>query len=246
MKILLCDIETGPATAFVWGLFDQNISIDKIIDTSKVICWSARWHGETKMMSSGSKTDGHRTMIRSMHALMSEADAVVTYNGNRFDLPVLNREFLMAGMKPPAPYKSIDLYQTVKRKFRFLSGKLDFVSQQLGLGNKVRHAGFEMWVKAMAGDEAALRAMKRYNVQDVVLLEKLYDRMLPWIANHPNAGAYDDRDACPHCGEEKLQKRGVQVTRDTKYVRYQCGACGAWSRGKKAVSGTKTTVQGVS
>ena len=46
---------------------------------------------------------------------------------------------------------------------RFDSNKLDYVSKYLGIGEKVRHEGHELWVKCMEKDNAAWKRMKEYN-----------------------------------------------------------------------------------
>lgn len=232
----------------MWGLFDQNISLNQLINSSSVLCYSAKWRGEKKMHFDSVHQSTERRMLKGVRSLLDEADAVATYNGNSFDLPTLNKELLIHRMNPPAPYKTIDLLQVARQKFRFVSRKMDYISQALGEGAKVRHPGFQMWVDCLAGDDKAWAKMEKYNRQDVVILERLYDRMLPWIPQHPHMGAFADRpDACPRCEKEgTLKARGTAVTRDTKYKRYQCGACGGWSRGKKAVSKTRTTLQGIS
>lgn len=248
MKTLLLDIETAPNLVYVWGMWKQNVTMDKIVDNGHVLCYTAKWHGDDKVMFSSVFHHGEKRMLKSAHKLLDEADAVVHYNGKSFDIPTLNREFLTRGLTPPAPYKQVDLLEVVRDQFNFPINKLDYVCKRLGLGEKVRHPGFQMWIDCMARDEKAWDTMMKYNKQDVVILERLYDKLRPWVRNHPNAGAFDDRpDACPKCGEEgQLQKRGYAVTRDTKYPRYQCGACGGWSRGKKSVSKTRTTLQGIS
>ena len=48
MKILILDIETSPHTGFHWGLFQQNISIGQLIESSSVLCWAAKWLGKKK------------------------------------------------------------------------------------------------------------------------------------------------------------------------------------------------------
>jgi DNA polymerase elongation subunit (family B) len=167
---------------------------------------------------------------------MDEADAVVTYNGNRFDIPTLQREFLLSGLPPPSPSKSIDLYRTVKRQFRFASNKLDFVCQQLGLGSKTHHKGMDLWTGVEAGDAASRKTMTTYNKQDVFLLEKLYNRLLPWIPNHPNVSLYNNltEKACTNCGSVNVQKRGLSHSKIATYQRYQCSDCGGWSRERVA------------
>ena len=235
IKILLLDIETSPLTAYVWGLWDQNIGLNQIIDSSSTLCWAARWLGEKEVMFDSVHKSGHTKMIERIHALVDEADAVVHYNGRKFDMPVLHKEFLLLGMAPPAPYKDIDLLKVVRQKFRFPSNKLDYVSQALGIGNKVKHMGMGLWKDCMAGDGKAWKLMEKYNKQDVVLLEKLYNKLLGWIPNHPNHGLYVDSDTpvCRNCGTDKLQLRGFSFTTTGKYQRYQCKCCGSWGRGKK-------------
>ena len=185
-------------------------------------------------------------MLEELHRVMEDADIIITYNGNRFDLPTLNKEFLLNGFKPPAPYKSVDLYPVVKRKFRFASNKLDHVAQQLKLGQKVTHAGFQMWIDVMNGDPAAQHEMKTYNIHDVVLLERVYEKILPWIPNHPNQSHHSGSHVCPNCGSSKLQHRGYATTAAGKYQRYQCQDCGKWSRSAKVFTPTPTSARVIS
>lgn len=235
MKILLLDIETSPNLAFVWGLFKQNIGINQIEQSGSVLCWTAKWYGEEKIYFDSVHKSSEQAMLARIHQLVDDADAVVHYNGASFDLPVLNREWLKHGFKPPAPYKHIDLLQVCKKQFRFVSNKLDYVSQFLGLGEKVRHQGHELWVGCMRGDPECWRVMEDYNIQDVALLEQLYDRLLPWIEKHPSHGAFAEDAVCPKCGSKHFQQRGTAITTVMKYKRYQCKDCGGWFRGNKSV-----------
>ena len=136
MNILLLDCETSPNTAFVWGIFNETIPLARLIESSGILCWSAKWLGSEEVFFDSIHKSSKKRLLRGIHELLSAADVVVTYNGNRFDLPVLNKEFLLAEMLPPSPYKSLDLYQTVKRQFKFTSNKLDHICEQLGFGNK--------------------------------------------------------------------------------------------------------------
>ena len=45
-KILLLDIETSPNTAHVWGIWQQNISINQLLESSEILCFAAKWLGE--------------------------------------------------------------------------------------------------------------------------------------------------------------------------------------------------------
>lgn len=238
MKILLLDIETSPNTAYVWGIWQENITLDQIIDTSKVLCWSAKWYGEDELIFDSIHKSSHKAMIKRIHKLLCEADAVITYNGAKFDLPILNKEFLLAGLPPPSPYKSIDLYKTTKSKFKFVSNKLDFINKQLGIGAKHK-VDFMTWVKCMQKDSEAWTKMEAYNKNDVVELEKLYNVLLPWIKTHPNHSVHSGDLVCPRCGGYHYQKRGTALTTTGKYTRYQCKDCGHWFRENKTLAPTE-------
>jgi DNA polymerase elongation subunit (family B) len=251
MRILLVDIETSPTSAAVWGLYGVNISINQIIKPGRTLCAAMKWLGEPerKTVFVSSWTTGFDAMIQKIHDHLAEADAVVTYNGQKFDLPVLNREFLLAGLTPPSPSKSIDLYRTVRKQFKFVSNKLDFVCQQLGLGAKTHHKGMDLWTGVENGVKADQKTMEVYNKQDVFLLEKLYNRLLPWIPNHPSTVVHDrltDAPRCPTCGSDKVQRRGYHVTKVARFHRLHCQDCGTWSRERQAAEkAVPTTLVGV-
>lgn len=232
MKILLLDIETSPNTVHVWTLLNQYISPKNILESSYVLCWSAKWLGSKEIMFSSVNKEG---MLERIHELLCEADAVVHYNGSRFDIPTLNKEFLLHGLQPPSPYKQIDLLKVVRKEFKFPSNKLDYVSQRLDLGKKTEHEGYTLWLKCMAGDSKAWKKMEAYNKQDVTLLEKLYYKVLPWIRNHPNHNLFTDRPVCSNCGSNRLHKQGFKHTLTGTFQRYQCQDCGSWSKDSKAI-----------
>lgn len=245
MKTLFLDIETAPHKVYAWGLYDQDISISQIVEPGYTLCWAAKWAGEDEVLfgrvyglpnrKSKRFISSARTMVRDVHALLNKADAVVHYNGQKFDVPTLNKEFLLFGLNPPAPYKQIDLLQTARREFRLASNKLDYVAQALGEGAKTAHKGMEHWTACMAGDPEAWALMETYNKNDVSLTERVYQRLLPWIKGHPNAALYMDSSdpVCPTCGSKLLQARGTAKTATLIYQRFQCKGCGKWSRARQ-------------
>ena len=139
----------------------------------------------------------------------------------------------------PTPYQQVDLLETAKRRFRFVSNKLDYVSQFLGLEAKQQHKGMRLWNECMAGDEEAWEIMKRYNIQDVKLLGALYDRLLPWINNHPNMALYTDHNdlaiKCTNCGSDHVKKNGMEHLATQSYQRYKCLDCGTPLKGRHTV-----------
>lgn len=239
-KILFLDIETGPTKAAVWGLWGQNVGINQIIEPGRTICAAWKWGGgkgvefaaEWQPVEERSDWFSYLDFLKKLHVVLDEADIVVTYNGKKFDIPTLYKEFVQYKITPPAPFHHIDLYQTCRRQFRFVSNKLDFICQQLGLGAKTSHKGMQLWTDVGNGCPKAQRLMERYNKQDVVLLEKLYKHIRPWIKGHPTVSLLEGRTetpACPSCGGNHLQERGYRTTKTRRYKRYQCQDCGSWS-----------------
>jgi len=239
MKILFLDLETSPNLAYVWGLWQQNVAITQMVDSTEVICFGARWAGTKKVIFKSIHHDGKKGMLDELHALMEEADVLVGWNSQAFDSKHIKREFVENGYLPPSPYKELDLMRVVKSQFKFPSNKLDYVSQKLGVGAKVKHSGFELWTQCMAGDKKAWKEMKEYQIQDVNLLIDLYEILKPWIKNHPHAGLHEGVEGgCTNCASTNLEKRGVTRTVSHTYQRFQCRDCGKWMRGNESIEKT--------
>lgn len=238
-KILLLDIETAPNRAYVWGTWKQNINPEWIDAAGYILCWTAKWLGDEEATFRRFRDGNHKTLLGPIHKMLSEANAVVHYNGSSFDIPTLNKEFITHGFTPPSPYKQIDLLLTMRDKFRFPSNKLDYICQSLDIGEKLRHEGPQLWLDCMEDKPDAWKKMESYNRSDVELLEKLYKKLLPWIKQHPNRAAMAGVVSCPSCGSEEFKRDGTYLAQQLRYERYKCSSCGAWFRGTKTINPRK-------
>jgi hypothetical protein len=220
---------------YSFGLWNVNIGLDQIIEGPRILCWSARWlgaPGKTVKFNSEVKSDPI-TMLTQLRDLMDEADVVVGYNSDSFDIPWVNEQLMENGLELPSPFISVDLYKLNKRFLKMPSRKLDYMSWKLLEDRKVKHQGFAMWAACMdpsSPDFAkAWRDMEKYAKQDTYLLEPLFIKMRPFIRN-VNYGLFADKNfACTHCGSTALQARGFRYTTAGKFQRYQCNDCGGWS-----------------
>jgi hypothetical protein len=231
VKILAFDIETAPMITYNFGLWNQNIGINQIVSPSRIICFAARWIDQPKrsIQFYSEHHHGHEAMTEAAWELIDEADALLGWNSKKFDEQWFNTEFLLYDLGPPSPVFSIDLMAEAKRKFRFESNKLDWVSKRLELGRKMSHAGMQLWIDCMAGDDKAWTRMQAYNEQDVHLLVDGYNRMLPWI-KLPNQNLYRVIGGCPTPAcTGTPQKRGTRSTQAGTYQRYHCPVCRSWS-----------------
>ena len=238
MRTLLLDVETSPIQAWVWGLWDQNVGLNQIIEPTRVICFAAKWLDEPDIYFVRADKDD---LPQEAWNFLNGADVVMHFNGAAFDIPHLNREMLEAGLTPPSPYKQIDLLTVSRKMFKFPSNKLAYITEALGLEGKVKHEGFELWIKCMAGDDAAWKRMKKYNKRDVTLLQDLYELLQPWIPSHPSHAAFTGEHVCPKCGGSDLKRRGWAYTSVSKFIQWHCESCGAWSRSTHRETGADIT-----
>jgi ssDNA-binding Zn-finger/Zn-ribbon topoisomerase 1 len=236
-RILLFDIETSPMEVYVWGLkYNNYISPDSIIKDFSVLCWSAKWLFDDRVI--GEVVTGQQainredaSILKTMWELLDEADIVITQNGKKFDIPKLNTRFLLAGYPPPMYYQSIDTKEVMQKTFGFSSNKLDYVNQFLGIDGK-SDMEFEDWVECVRGNEERLEKMITYNKRDVVIMEELYLKLRPWIPAHANLGVYADvgMSCCPNCQSTDLRWTGQYATPLGLYEAFRCGKCGAIGR----------------
>lgn len=252
MKLLTVDIESAPSLAHVWQLWgQQHIGLNQLMEASHLLCAAWKWYGEDAVrftlgqnyykFANLLEPSEHSYYMGPLFDAVNEADAIITYNGKKYDMPKLNSAFIEHDYDPPAPYQQIDLYQVVRKVFGWPSNKLDFVAQRLLGEGKKQHEGHELWVKCMAGDPEAWATMRAYNEQDVVITEKLYDRLKAWIPAHPNVLLYTDDPAgraCPTCGSLDYQQRGTRQLATGIYVQYRCNKCGVWFRDVKRRDGS--------
>lgn len=104
---------------------------------------------------------------------LSGAQALYTYNGHRFDLPVIHRRL---GLNLRRFFASRDLMYDCWR--RGLYGGLKAVERQLGIPRSLPHLdgrdAMRLWAAYVdRGEEEALELLLRYNREDVENLDLL-------------------------------------------------------------------------
>lgn len=240
-KIAFVDIETTPSLGWVWGMWEQNVM--EVEQDWFMLSFAVKWNdGVTKVYAlpdykgySKDKTNDKK-LSQDLWDVFNSADIVAGHNIDGFDIKKANARFLVHGLLPYAPIKTIDTLKIARRHFKFDSNRLDDLARYLGVGRKLPTQGKKTWLGCMSGDKDSWATMKKYNKQDVELLYSVHDKLQPWAANYPNLAVYVGEDGiCPHCLADKLQKRGPGYTKTGVHQRFQCTACGAWSRGNNEI-----------
>lgn len=252
-RVLVFDIETTPGTAYFWSRWDKFIPQQRVIERpGNVLTWSAKWLGGEGVMNDASINYGDPMddfgVVESLWQLLDKCDIAVAHNGDKFDIKKMNTRFAAHGMGLPSPYRSVDTLKIAKRKFSMDSNSLDAIGDYFGLGRKVEHSGFDLWVRCMDGDQGAFDEMLEYNDQDVLLLEQVYLLMRPYDHLHPNVSlaGKNEEVQCSKCGSADLEAPNkFYRTQVNEYQLLRCNACGGWNRmrsGSKSAEERKNVI----
>ena len=254
-NILIFDIETTPEANWTWSRYQTNTIGN--LRPWHMLSFVYKWHGDDQVHFVGQSGDPDyrpdhpyrkprarqdRWVVARLWQLFDKADVLVAHNGDRFDVKKANARFMFYGLNPPSPYRTIDTLKETRRYAKFESNRLDDLSRHLLNDQKAAHMGMTTWFGCMFGDDEQWARMEAYNRQDVLLLEELYDLLLPWIGSpgkaNPgvNAAAWGAIE-CPKpgCGGRHLVSRGYQTTAaGLRYRKLQCKRCGGWCTAKYA------------
>lgn len=229
-KILVWDVESTPVDAVLFNSGKQYVSHDKLMSHTKIICIGYKYLGEPMSKTKHlvwDKDQNDKAMVAKFSEIVNDADAMLTHNGDGFDLPLLNARVLYHGLPPIAFPLSIDTCKLSRRAFRLPSHSLAFLSRYLQLGKKMDTGGFELWWQVWKeNDKKALTKMVKYCMQDVKLLEKVFKRMRPYIKTVFNLAVFlGDSRLCPNCGG-KLNVHDTRVVTMLRQVtRLKCKKC---------------------
>jgi RNase_H superfamily len=248
-KIVLWDIETTHNVVAAFQLkSDDYIPHDNILQERYIM--SAAWKtlGAKKveavcvvdnkaLYKKNPHSDLHVCTV--LHKVLSEADIIIAHNGDWYDIKFTEARMLANGLPPLPPIQSIDTLKVARTRFLFNSNRLDYLGKFLRVGAK-KHTSHGLWLRVLAGDTAALREIVAYNKQDVLLLERVFQKLRPYVrlGIHPvGRGGLE----CPRCGSKRTQRRGDYRTLTNLYPRFQCQACGGWFHDAKADPASKSS-----
>ncbi len=238
-RVLVLDVETAPAVAYVWKMWKENVGVNQLVQNSSLMSYAGKFLGQDKIYYDDARDYADEVpLLEGLHDLLSTADAVVAHNGRKFDLKQIRGRMLVNKIPPFAPIKMIDTLEIAKREFGFMSNSLAFLANAIGVqakGDHKKFPGFLLWKECLKGNREAWDEMKEYNIQDIVTLEQVYLALRPWSTQHANLGVFQEGEhlRCPKCGGTHLHKRGFATTAVAVYQRFQCVDCGGWSRSRQ-------------
>lgn len=216
-RVLLFDLET------------TNLSAD----FGFILCIGYKWLGDPKIYCpSIDQSPGYARnhtddtwLLEKFRPVVEDADILVAHYGSRFDRPYLQARALFNGLPPfPALTPLVDTWRIAREKLALSSNRLLSVSNLIGAPEKTPLVG-RIWVRAMHGDKKAIKYVKEHCLQDIIVLEKVYQAIAPLRTGPPHMNV---KGGCPSCGGFRVQSRGRVKTLKSVKQRYSCNECGHW------------------
>ena len=245
-RILFYDIETSLQPVAVFSLLHNDyIDPSSILSERYIISGSWKWEGKKEIHAVSVLDDAKRYrknphddyhVVKTLHKLLSDADVIVGHNSDSFDKRWIETRALIHGFPALPPIASIDTFKVAKARLYLNSNKLDYIGRLLGVGRKIKTTN-GLWLRVLHGDKQAVKEMVRYNKQDVALLEQVYLKLRPYVANHISRELFGGV-GCPRCGSTKIQSRGGHRAISRVYRRWQCQKCSGWFKSNMAEPGT--------
>lgn len=202
-------------------------------------CWKDL--GDDTMHSATHKApQNDKALTKQVRGAVLDCDVLVHHNGNKFDLPFLSGRLAFHKLPPLPQIRTVDTLKIARRHLRLPAYDLDYLGQFFDVGRKVvKERGLEERMEE--GDPGAVRAFIEYNEQDVLLLERVYLRLLPFCKgnDHPNLNlVLGTMHHCPRCGSlDTVPERATNGetrkhrTQVRSYPQYRCKTCQATFRG---------------
>lgn len=209
LKVLIYDIETSYNIVKSWRVgYNLNINPSDIVKERAIICISYKWHNEEDTYNiQWDKNQCDRKLLQEFIPILNEADVIVAHNGDRYDIKFIKTRAIKHGLPMLVNYPQFDTLKVAKKKFSFNSNKLDYISEFLGFGNKLK-TEMKLWDDIIFNkSEQAMDKMIEYCNEDVRLLEKVYDKLIQWEYPKIHVGALTSEDnlTSPYTGKKNLE-----------------------------------------
>lgn len=237
-KILIYDIEISPTLGWTYGQYETNVL--RVEKEPILMSFSYKWLGDTAKATCETlsyveaQAWDDRRLVKKLRDLFDEANLICGHNSDRFDNKVVTGKFIDYGLTPPSPYKTWDTLKMARKSAKFGSNKLDSLGKRFGEGAKTAITQGDIWHDFLFGNKATHHKVEKllikYNNQDVDLDEAVFWHLLPYHQSGITLGRLINNPWVCDCGCSEGQFHGCGFDPVGKYRRWQCNACGKWSK----------------
>lgn len=240
-KIILWDLETAPnmrEAVKVWPRLGNYPGLTLKASITSIICFGYK-ELSSKTVKCKSVWDyperfekdlnDDYEVVKFAYETLQDCDAVITQNGRKFDWKFLQTRLLHHKLDPLPKILHIDTKVLASSNLYMFNNSLDIMAKFLTDTEKMDNGGWELWEKiVLHKDPKAMKTMVAYCKQDVVALEKVFLRLLPFVKNMPNYNMFrrDAAECCPNCGGFNFINNGFRTNKERRYQRILCKDCG--------------------
>lgn len=132
-----------------------------------------------------------KNVIKSLVNDLKNFDEIITYNGTNFDLKFIRSRYLYWAKRDTKFAKEVqfphygyikhkDVMYMARSRLRLHRHRLEDVTRHLNIKGK-NHIEPEYWIKALTGNKKSLKYILDHNKRDVIILEKVYKDLEPYI-----------------------------------------------------------------
>ena len=238
-RILYFDLESSLMEGYFFRIWDENIPMRRVKKQSHLLSASWAFNDEevqgVRVSPEQVKVSDDLDVVVKMVEAVNSADLIVTFNGKKFDVKLLNTRALFWGLPPIRQPKHIDLFEQAKRVFKFPSNSMQNISMYLGEEGKLQTSGNNLWERCAEWEnyeecDKALEEMLLYNKKDIDATRDLYYRFQGWMKNVPNLGTITNENTenktlrCVHCGSDDIFAMNDKTyTSASSFDLYRCG-----------------------
>lgn len=226
IRRLLFDIETSPCIGWFWRpSYNTQITYNQIIEHAKIICISYKWSEQDKVYSlTWDSKQCDKKMLKDFIKVLNQADEIIGHNSDKFDIKWLRTRCMYHNIDMFPNYKSLDTLKYFRGNALQPSNRLNDIGDYFGLGHKVENEK-DLWQKVcFKNNRQALKRMVKYCEGDVLLLEKVFNKIRPVVK--PITHITGVKSDCPDCGSDNVQFYGYHYTPNgTKKQRLRCNVC---------------------
>ena len=244
IKRLFFDIETSYNKVASWNLGEVFLDHNCILDERAIICICYKWEGSKTVHSLEWNKGDDKKMLQEFVKIMNEADEIIGHNSDSFDIKWIRGRCLYHRISMFPEYKTVDTLKFA-RTFKVNSKRLDYLGKYLGVGQKVKTGGFDMWKNIVERNSSKdMKEMIKYCKQDVNLLEKVYHELSKYVKSNTHVGVLigNSKCSCKACGSENYQISKYRVSASgLKSVQLQCKDCNRYFTVSEAVFEANST-----
>lgn len=257
-KLLCYDIETTPLLGWIWRPGEQYVGHNQLLkgyfNYTHIMCITYRWAHEKKthILTWGTGLEDEKQMIIDFDAIVKQADVVIGKNNNRFDDKHINTIRMIHDLPCDTSWitKCDDLEKQMRKHFNVASYSLDYFSELLGLGGKIKMELSDwLWiayrrmlqltdiessqlvelltgynrVQVIKEGNKRQKHMFTYGTKDSDDTLKLWFYLLKHFTPKFNAAKWLQNDlACIHCGSTRIVENGNRFLKTGWFKRYDC------------------------